>query len=173
MSADPNLWQRLDMTARNLMPSGLTLFLAIASVAPTRIPGFVGISPMLALMGIYYWSMTRPDLLRASVAFGIGLFVDILTGTPLGVHVLVFLLTHGLLVRQNRFFNNKPFHVLWLAFGVVAAGAGLLKWGLVAFLQTGAVDPHVFFFGYIMTVAVYPLAGWMFARLQLVVLKEE
>jgi rod shape-determining protein MreD len=169
----PTLLQRMDAAARKLVPFGLTLALMLFALAPTRIPGLAHITPMYALAAIYFWSIYRPDLMGYGTAFGIGVLEDLLTGAPLGSGALILMLCQYLVFRQPKFFNAKPFGVFWMAFGVVALGAGLAKWlcvGLTApggFTRFGDMLTSV-----LMTVAVYPAIAWLLARAQMSLLSQ-
>ncbi|MBF0561371.1 MAG: rod shape-determining protein MreD [Alphaproteobacteria bacterium] len=162
----------MDQLARNLLPVLLTLALVLVSAVPTRLPGFSAIAPMLTLIGVCYWSIARPDLMRPVVALGIGIFQDVLLGTPLGVDALVLVVAQGVLVSQQRFFFGKPFFVWWWAFGLIAAGAVILKWVLVAALYGRVVEPAPVVFSYLVTVSLYPGLGWLFARVESALIKE-
>ena len=119
----PTFWQRLDSFARELTPVALTLVLVILNVVPTHIPGVARILPALPLIAVFHWSIHRPHLMPAPAVFLIGLFQDGLTGTPMGLHALIFLAVHGVVLFQHRFFMGKSFFVHWLGFGLVGAGA--------------------------------------------------
>ena len=73
----PGPWQRMDLLARQLMPSMLTLVLVIINVVPLHIPGFSRVAPLLPLIAVYHWAAFRPRLLPAYAVFLIGLFQDI------------------------------------------------------------------------------------------------
>jgi len=149
---EEHLFQRMDLWARHLLPVVLTLVLVLLGAIPTHLPGFAAITPMLPLIGIYYWGIYRPDLLPGSVAFAIGLVNDIITGMPLGVTPLIYLLVQAMTASQRRFFLGKPFLVAWWCFAVVAGGALSLQWLLVS-------------------MSAYPLLSWLFARTQLTLLR--
>jgi len=100
----PGPWQRMDLLARQLMPSMLTLVLVIINVVPLHIPGFSRVAPLLPLIAVYHWAAFRPRLLPAYAVFLIGLFQDILTGAPIGVNAFVFLAVYGAVLSQKRFF---------------------------------------------------------------------
>ncbi|MEO5374514.1 MAG: rod shape-determining protein MreD [Alphaproteobacteria bacterium] len=168
----PTFWQRMDLMARNLLPLLLMLCLVILTVVPIRLPGYTVVAPMLPVMGVCYWSIVRPDLLRPSMAFGIGVFEDVLAGAPLGVSALVLTAVHGAVVYQQRFFLGKPFFVWWWTFGLVAAAATLLKWVLFMMMSDRMIDPATVFIGYLLTVFLYPVVGLVFARVEVVLTRE-
>lgn len=168
----PTMGQRLDWVARRLVPVGLTVILLLMSVAPTRLPGFVHIAPMIVLISVYYWAITRPDSLGAGPAFLLGVMEDGLVGAPLGVSALTLLLVQAGVASQYKFFHGKPFLVSWWAFGLVAAGAGLVKWLLVSAYYGRILDPTALGFSLLVTLAVYPLFAWLFGRVQALVFRE-
>src|SRR5437868_13417939 len=120
--------QRMDSAARRLVPVGVTLVLMLFAMTPTYIPGLAHITPMYALMAVYFWSIYRPDLLGYGATFGIGVLEDLLAGTPLGSGALILLLCQRVVFHQQKFFNNKPFGIISLPFALVPVVAGLLRW---------------------------------------------
>ena len=158
--------QRVDHGVRHLLPFILTLMLLLLQATPTRLPGFSSVAPMLPLIGIYYWSIHRPDLLPGAAAFLLGFVNDIIVGTPLGVNSLVYLLVQGITSSQRRFFLGKPFFVTWWGLGLTALVAIGLEWILVSMLNGVLLKPTAVLVELVMTVAVYPLLSWLLARVQ-------
>lgn len=160
------VWQRLDLVARNLTPLLVSLCLVVASVVPLRLPEVSYIVPTLALMAIYYWGLHRADLLPAPAVFVVGLLQDMLSGGPIGMNAFIFLAVYGVCVSQRRFFYGKSFLVVWWGFMVVAAGALALEWALSAAFAESLISPRPAYFKYLITIAVYPVVAWLFARMQ-------
>jgi rod shape-determining protein MreD len=161
----PTVLQRMDGTARRFVPVGVTLVLMLFAMTPTYVPGLSHITPMYALMSVYFWSIYRPDLLGYGSTFAIGVLEDLLAGTPLGSGALILLLCQWIVLHQQKFFNNKPFGVMWLAFALVAAGASLLRWLCVGLVATSGFTPVTeLLASYFMTVAIYPIVGWFLAK---------
>lgn len=150
---------------RGTLPLLTALLLVLLSVTPLRLPDLSMVTPNLALIAVYYWGIHRPDLLPAPAAFLVGLTLDALGGTPLGLMALVLLLVQGVAVTQGRVFTDKSFVVGWFGFMVVAVGAFALSW-VLAMLWLGellAIAPVVHQCG--LTIALYPGVGWLLARL--------
>ena len=124
-------WRRLDQAASALAPAAMTAALAIVAILHSRVPGFNGIAPALPVTAVYFWSIYRPQLIPSAVVFAIGLLVDLLSATPLGVYALVLLAVRLAVTSQRRFFLGKSFLIVWWGFMLVAAGAGLLAWALM------------------------------------------
>lgn len=168
----PTVWQRMDVMARHMVPFGLTLLLILIAATPTHLPGMVRVGPMLSLIAVYYWSVYRPDLFRYGSAFALGLFEDVLTGAPLGSGALMLLVASAIVVGQYKFFYGKPFVVTWWAFAIVALAATGIKWLAVSIVFGAIVDLHTIGIEYLLTVALYPLIGWLLARAQMIFIKD-
>jgi rod shape-determining protein MreD len=168
----PTLWQRMDVMARHMVPFALVLMLVLIAATPTHVPGMVRVGPMLSLIGVYYWSVYRPDLFRYGSAFVLGVFEDILTGAPLGSGALMLVIASALVVGQYKFFNGKPFVVTWWAFAIVALAATGMRWLAVSVLYGDIVDLQTVGVEYLLTVALYPVVGWLMARAQMLFIKD-
>jgi rod shape-determining protein MreD len=165
--------QRVDHLVRQLLPASLVILLILLQAVPWRMPQLAGVVPMLPMIGIYYWSLYRPDLLVPSVAFGTGLVNDIVLGTPLGISSLVYLAMQGMTAAQRRFFHGKSFVVVWAGFATLAAGAILIEMVLSSVLFGRVPLAKGLLIEYLMTVFCYPLPSWLFSKLQLSWLRGE
>jgi len=168
----PGLWHRMDVLARHLTPSMLTLALVIINVVPLHIPGLSRVVPLLPLIAVYHWAVFRPRLLPAYAVFLIGLFQDILTGAPIGVNALVFLAVYGAVLSQKQFFIGKSFIILWLGFSLIAAGAAVFNWLAISILNLTLVEPKTVFFQYLLTLGCFPVIAWAFMRWQRAFLRQ-
>lgn len=160
------VWHRMDLLARQLTPLMLTLVLVIINVVPLHIPGFSRVTPLLPLIAVYHWAIFRPRLLPAYAVFLIGLLHDALSGIPIGVSALVFLIVYGVVLSQKRFFIGKSFAILWLGFSLMAAVASVLSWLAVSILNVTLIGPETVFFQYLMTLGFFPVIAWLFLRWQ-------
>lgn len=157
---------RLDRWARNVVPVAITLLIVLIGVTPMPVPYYAVVAPSLPLMAIYYWVVLRPDLMPRTAVFAIGLIHDALSGVPLGVNALVFLLAHALLTSQRRFLVGKSFWLFWLGFVMLAPAAGVLIWLLMTLLRGTLVAPDAALFNMLMTIAVFPLLAWILFHTQ-------
>jgi rod shape-determining protein MreD len=97
--------------------------------------------------------------------FGIGLLVDLLTGTPyVGISSLIFLLARAAVMSQRKLFVNRTFPIVWLGFLVLTLCAFLLLWALVSVLHGGTIGIRPFAFQAVLTVACYPVGSYLLAR---------
>ncbi len=159
-------WQNFDVTARNITPSLLLLFLVVLGQLPFSLPGDSAVTPYFVLMAVFYWGLHRPDLLPASVVFLVGLVQDALEGEPFGVNAFVLIAVYWFVASQQRHFGDRSFMVLWLVFALVALVAEALRWLLVSTLTTTMIAPWPVTFEYLMTVALYPVLTVAFVLAQ-------
>ncbi len=166
------LLQQLDRIARNLTPLTLGFVLVILSATPLRIPEFGPIAPNVGLIAAYYWGIYRPDLFPASAAFALGLWQDVLVGTPLGMNAVMLLAMHWFIRGQRRFFQGKTFAVVWWAFALVTTAATFLLWLTSMAYHGQLLDAAPAVFQGLLTLALYPFLTWVFARTQHAVLRQ-
>jgi rod shape-determining protein MreD len=131
-----------------------------------RILDFTTAVPLLPLISVYHWAIYRPQLLPTYAVFLIGVLQDILTGSPIGVNALVFLLVYGAVISQKTFFSGRSFFVLWIGFGLIAAGASVTNWLVISILNVAIVGIQTAFLQYILTLGFFPAAAWAFLRWQ-------
>ena len=161
-----NALHRLDRMARNLAPFALVLGLVVIATLPLRLPGYAATAPAVALIAVFYWTVHRPDLLPAPAAFLIGVWQDLLVGTPLGINALLLLAAHRVVSSQRRILIGKPFAVMWWAFAVTAFAAALGLWLLTMAFHAAALGPEPALIQALSTIAVYPFVTWLFAWVQ-------
>ena len=152
----PTLGRRLDLAARYSFPTNATVLLMLLTGAPFGIPGQAVLLPAVTLGCVWFWSVFRPVSLPPPVVFALGVLLDLLGYLPLGVGVLILLVTQGLALRGRRFLGQQGFAVVWLAFSVVAFGAAALTWTLVALLRLRLIPVGPSILEAVLTASLYP-----------------
>jgi rod shape-determining protein MreD len=158
--------RRREWSVARLVPTVTVLVLSFLSVLPLRFPDYAAVAPLLALAGIYYWTIYRPDLLTPAAIFLSGLVLDLLSGAPLGVAALVFLLTRVIVVPQRRFFVDRLFPFLWSGFTLLAAAAVAFLWLLGGALAGVMLDIRAAMLQWVLTVACFPAVAYLLMRVQ-------
>jgi rod shape-determining protein MreD len=167
------IWHRMDVWARGLTPTALTMIAVILSMMPTHIPGFSRVAPILALVSIYHWAVYRPHLLPAIAVFYVGILQDFLVGAPIGMNALVFLTVYGLILSQRRFLVGKSFLLYWFGFALVALIAALQMWLLGSIYFLTLLDINAVLSQYLVTLGLFPVIAWLFLRWQRAFLDNE
>lgn len=141
---------------------------------PISILGGLVPSPLLALVPVYFWCLVRPDLMTPAAALAIGFSEDVMSGGPLGVWTLSFVLTYALVARQRDSFAGLSGLVAVVGFAAASAFACAVAWMTVAFLAFLTPGVHLPPLAPIigelaMTVLFYAptalVAGWLHHRL--------
>jgi rod shape-determining protein MreD len=158
--------RRREWSAVRFVPTVATLVLAMLSVLPLRFPNYAAVAPLLALAGIFYWTIYRPDLLPPTAVFLCGFVLDLLSGGPLGVSSLVFLLARVVVLPQRRFFVDRLFPFVWGGFTLLAAGAITFLWGLGSTLTGFMLDMRAASLQWVLTVACFPAVAYLLMRVQ-------
>ena len=169
----PTFWHRIDKFAWDLTPFALTFVLVVIGAIPFHIPGFAQVAPLLAMIGIYFWTVYRPDLMPSAAVFLIGLLHDFLSGLPVGVSALIFLAVQGAALAQRSFFFGKSFVIVWIGFLFVAAGALVLEWLVLSVILGEVIQARSALYQFGLTVAVFPVLAWLFTRWQQAFLQVE
>jgi len=76
------------------------LGVVIANVPISFLGGLVP-SPLLAFMPVYFWCLVRPDLMPAPAALALGALEDLLSGGPMGIWALSFVVSYALIDRER------------------------------------------------------------------------
>jgi rod shape-determining protein MreD len=150
-----------------VVPTVFTLLLALLSVVPIRIPGYAAVAPIFVLMGVFHWTVYRPELLPPTIIFATGVFLDFLTGAHYpGTSPLVLLIGRAIVLRNRRFFEGQPFPFVWMGFALVAAGTHAALWALGSLLDGTVLDARLAAFRWVLTVAAFPAASYLMVRAQ-------
>lgn len=128
---------------------GLTpLLCGLACTFLTNIPvsllGGLVPPPLLALVPIYFWGLIRPDLMTPVTVLGIGFAEDVLSGGPVGVSTLSFVLTYALVARYRDSFAGLAGLAAVVGFAAAATFACATAFCTVvalAFITPGAHSP--------------------------------
>lgn len=157
---------RILQWARSLVPITTTALLILVAELPLPLPFYGVAAPWLPLMGVYYWSILRPDLMPRSAVFAVGLLQDFLMGTPLGLSAVIYLLAHAALVTKRRFLVGRPFWIFWWGFALVALAGTVLAWALVSLLNGTLIRLPTLVFGLFVTIAAFPMIAWLMLQAQ-------
>jgi len=151
---------------RAFLPLLSSLTLGLVGLTPLGLPHLELAAPSLALMAIFYWSIFRADLMTMVGAFLIGLFLDLLSGGPVGLNAMMLLLAHELGVSQRRVFLGSSFLVNWSAFALVASAAILAGWLMISLLHWTLLPLAPRLAQWALSLAVYPAVYWLLSRIE-------
>jgi rod shape-determining protein MreD len=157
---------RVNGSTARLVPILTTIIAVILAILPLRIPGYAALTPALALMAVYHWTIYRPDLLPAFALFAIGIGEDLLAGSLVGIGPLTLLVTRAVVLHSRRHFVGRPFPFVWAGFTLVAGGTLLGLWALHCLLEFSLINPRNTVFRMVLTIAVFPAASFLLGSTQ-------
>jgi rod shape-determining protein MreD len=135
----------------------------LLSVMPKGVPELANVWPAFVLMAVFHWTVYRPDLLPAVAVFVLGMLLDLLNDTPIGLSALTLLTARTLLIRQRSFFLNQPFTVMWGGFLIFAVGSFAFEAAVMVFWHRATFGIRPVIFESVLTVACFPLGSWLLA----------
>jgi len=154
---------------KGALPTISAILCVLLATVPYGVPQLSTVMPWLGIMPIYYWSIHEPRYLPNWAAFMVGLCQDILTGGPLGLFALIFLLVRHFVTGQRLLFFKKPFLVGWWGMALVLVLAAAGGW-LLASIYDGMLLPlSPFTVQVVLSIMIYPLVAWALGGLWLVV----
>ena len=159
---------RVDRWTRSMVPVLSVFFMVLLSVTYLPLPFFSAISPSLPLMVIYCWVVLRPDLMPRTAVFALGLLQDAVTGVPLGLHALVYLVAHPVLLAQRRFLVRHSYLSLWWGFVLLAPSVSFVTWLLLSILRGGLFASFGVLASLMAAIVAFPVIAWVISRLRTV-----
>ena len=109
----------LRLTAR-LAPLLISVLLVVIANLPISFTAGLLPAPELALVAIFFWALTRPNLMPPAAVLAIGLAEDLLSGGPPGLWAAGFIAAYLLIDRERKTFLELSGAGIFIAFtGVV------------------------------------------------------
>lgn len=149
--------QRLFLIAKYAIPYLLCAAFLFVNAYHIRIDALIAVKLPLLLAAIYYWSLFRPALLPSWLVFLLGVGFDFLTGLPLGLHALIFLLLQWLVRDQRLILTGQSFFAIWIGFSLVLSLVYISEWAVMAAAQGQALPVIFFIYDFFAGVFIFPL----------------
>ncbi|MBT5765748.1 MAG: rod shape-determining protein MreD [Emcibacteraceae bacterium] len=159
MNISPNKEASIGFNA--VIPFLTILMLIFLMVLPYNIPLISDIMPFLTLIGVYYWSVFKPEYLPIWVVFILGGLQDILMGSPLGLMPLLLIVVQQFIFFQGRQFLERDFIFNWFVFVMLVIGFGIMSWGISSLYFRALLDYWDVLGQILMTIAFYPVITWL------------
>ncbi len=143
----------------------LTAFGALVAVSFQALPfgNFNGVplSPAFPLILLFYWAVYRPEYCPHVIAFLAGLFQDIISGGPLGLWALVYLIIFEGVLRNRLFFVGRAAYSALAGFAMAAGLTAVIAWLLACIYFWMVLSPMPILGQMGLTILVYPPTAWV------------
>jgi len=144
------------------VPTVVGLFCVMAAVMPYGALGGVPLAPLFPLAAVFFFVLTRPDQMTPLSVFAIGLFQDLLTGSPAGLWAALYLLAYAVTAALRVLFVGRSAGAAWPGFMIVAASVGAALWVITSLFYATLIPPVPIGGQLMLTVALYPAMAWVF-----------
>ena len=145
-----------EIFSRYILPGLAMAFLFVMSVVPMHIPYYGPVRPYFMLMAVFFFAVYRPALMPPSLAFLLGLLVDLLSFTPLGLTSLVLVAVQWIAREQRKFILSQSFLLIWCGFMLLVAASCALQWGMFSLMRVAPVSPGPVAVSAVLTVFMFP-----------------
>ncbi|QBX38917.1 hypothetical protein E4M02_00265 [Brevundimonas sp. S30B] len=131
---------------------------------PLQVFGLKLPEPILPLVLAIAWPLIRPSMTAPVVVLGLGLFLDLVLGGPLGLWAVALLSAHGVALLSRNLLAGQATGMLFAWYAGLVAFAFVLA-HLIVTLRTG-VAPSLVATAWqaIATLLLFPLADWLIQR---------
>lgn len=141
-----------------LLPAATVFLGAFLTLLPFGLVAGLVVTPAFALVPLYYWTTHRPGLLPAPSVFGLGVVQDLVTGGPLGLWAVVFLITYSVTLWQRGMIEGLPLRFAWPVFGLVTAVGLFGGWFAASVYHADFVSVMPAVIQTLTTAALFPVA---------------
>jgi len=121
--------------------------------------------PSWLVLIVFYWVLALPDKIGAMHACFLGLLVDILLGSTLGVHALLLSLISYFVTRNYQKIRNASVLKRTLTLGVLVLANHVLLYWAVSFTKPIVLHGYSYYFPVLTSMLVWP---WFFLLMRFV-----
>lgn len=149
--------EQAEIAARMVVPYGLLAILLLFNMI-VLVFSFAGaVKAPLFLMAVYYWSIYRPTLLPIWLVFLAGCILDLISGLPLGLNALIFVITRWRVADQRRFLMSQNFFMIWVGFSLISFIAHFVQWIIIGIIYLAWPPLSAVWFTVFSGTAFFPL----------------
>ena len=145
-------------------PAVACVALSLLFAAPLQIFGLRLPEPVFALAPAFAWGMMRPSFAPPFALLAVGLCLDLLWGTPLGLWPLALLAAYAPVLLARAFLSVQGFWSLWAWYAAACLAA--LGTGVALFALAFGVVPDLVALSWQLaaTIVLFPFANRLIER---------
>jgi rod shape-determining protein MreD len=148
------------------LPAVLCLVASLVFATPIRVFGLQLPEPVFAMVPAFAWGVIRPSMLAPFVLLLIGVLLDALWGSSLGLWGLSLLIAYAAVLFTRSWMSGQSPPIMW-AWYVAVTGLALLAAYLFTMMDAkGAASPVAMFWQLAWTAILYPFAHQLIGRFE-------
>ncbi|MFO0388207.1 MAG: rod shape-determining protein MreD [Alphaproteobacteria bacterium] len=159
-------YNKAALTFWSAVPMMVTLVLVMLYLVPKHAATFSNVMPMLHITAVFYWGMANYKHMPYWFVFCIGLLIDGVTGLPLGITSMIYVLFVLFMRLQRKYVHKEGFLVHWAFFSALLLVMFGIEWLVVTSLGSTAHALLPLLIQWLITVCFYPFASRIFDVLQ-------
>lgn len=149
--------ENLAIYFQRLLPLLTSMLLLLISYIPLDLPLSNNMRPAVGMICVYFWLLHRPDVFNLLSVYVLGLTEDIITSAPFGSNIFALLVMYVLVTNLSKYFNAKPFVIIWYGFGLLSLVTFLSRWLVVSVYYSSFLPLSIVMFSFLITAASYPV----------------
>ncbi|MDD2876129.1 MAG: rod shape-determining protein MreD [Acidiphilium sp.] len=151
------LWRGLDRAARHVLPAASIAFAIIALAMPGLIPAQPEVRVGFVVASVYFWSLYRPASLPAPVVALLGVLLDLLGASPLGMWAVLLLLEQATIGVVRRSLVRQSFLIVWLVFAAFVVTLTFAEYLVRGVLELSLLPPEPIIMQAVIAILIYPV----------------
>ncbi|WP_300541318.1 rod shape-determining protein MreD [Maricaulis sp.] len=136
----------------------------IVQAAPTRLIDGITVMPTWPLMAIFLWSGLRPQFMPPVAVFAIGLAQDLLTGAPMGVWALSYLIAIAVFRFRGEDGMPRDLPPVFARFAATLLLAHAIAFAAGSFALEQMADLQPLIIEIVATILMFPLIAYLVLR---------
>jgi len=148
------------------IPALACIAASLVLATPLRVFGVQLPEPVFAMVPAFAWAVIRPSMLAPFVLLAIGVFLDALWGSSLGLWALSLLIAYASVLATRSWMSGQSPPIMW-AWYVATTGVALLAGYLFTMMDAkGAVSVGAILRQLFWTGLLYPFAHQLISRFE-------
>ncbi|UTW57864.1 rod shape-determining protein MreD [Kordiimonas sp. SCSIO 12603] len=154
-----------------LLPVVSAFFLAILMLVPIGTGAANVVVPNLVLIAVFYWLSSRPLLMPYGACAILGFWLDLWLSVPLGLNMLILLLTRLFVLNQLKHYKGRNKLVHWIVFGLMSFGLYAVSWVIVSAVERSLIPVQPLLVQWLVTAFSYAPVAFLLGRVRRLVLR--
>lgn len=142
------------------------LVLTILFAVPLKVFGLQLPEPVWALIPTFAWPIIRPSIVAPFAVLGMGLFMDVFWGAPVGLWGLSLLVAYAVVLFGRSWMAGQSTPVMWAWYVAVCAAAFGAAYLFSMLDSGGRASPIAVGWQFLATIVLYPFAHWLIDRFE-------